>query len=532
MRPRILLRFICLLAIPALCGIAALARAAATEEGLLGALQGELSRPQLRCAWAAAHFDRADRTLSLYREELASLFVAIDGVRIADSATGGVLRMEFETRLFGPAAATVTVDTARSPAATKTAAGSILEIGFTDQRRGAHPLFCGVIAAIHDEAGARRAHLVALLPRAGREQWRSAEYTNLSTVDVLQRVAGDAGLPLEVQDSRTHPVQPLVARKAVADWPFMRQLAASPGLELLLRSDGTLLLTPGAFAPPAPPAPRSWTDLTWVEIAARLAAESGRALDAQLTGSYPRLALRQTTASDDFLVDLAVAQQASAWWTRDRLLLRADGAWSRNPAAQDAPTMTLTPLQLATLIARRNGLLLRAESLPASPVAVVRRQETDAGLLLRVLGTQGARLDSRSGVLYLRAAKAPGDVADLLARRIVIAGSANTARRFERRHGEPRAQILDPEGIATTEVLLDLGTALAPSASPATRLADASRIAVELEAALGRLAARPPAAPHSRFLQDFARTYRPTLIHLYRLRPDGADALRAIAAAP
>jgi hypothetical protein len=244
------------------------------------------------------------------------------------------------------------------------------------------------------------------------------------------------------------------------------------------------------------------------------------------------VSLRQTLRSDDFLVDLAAAQQFSAWWAGDRLRLREDAVWVPDPAAQDAPATKLTLLALASTIAERHGLQLRAGPLPAAPVAVVRREETDAELLLRVLGTYGVHIEPRGSFLHLRAVRAPGDVTDLLTERIVIAGSKSAARRFERRHGDPRQQLLAPEGIATTEVLLDLGTALAPSTSPARPLADAGDIAVEFEAALGRLAARPPSTSQSRFLQDFARTYRPTVIHLHRLRPGGADALRAIAPPP
>lgn len=522
-----------LLVMLALCGTAAPADAGtAAEEDLLGALQGELSRPQLRCEWVAGHFERADRSLSLYREDLASLFLVLDGARVADSTRGGVLRIEFETRLFGPPTARILLDTARAPAAAKMAAGGVLEVGFTDRRRGAHPLFCGVVAAVNSRGDAGQAEIVALAPRAGQEQRRSARFTNMKFIDVLQRIAADAGLVLEVQDTRSHTVRPLIVRSAVADWPFMRSLARELGMELVLRPAPGLLASVSVFVPPPPPVPRTWSDMTWVEIAGRLAAETGRVLDAPLTGSYPRVSLRQTLRNDDFLVDLAAAQQFSAWWAGDRLRLREDGAWSGNAAARDAPATQLTPLALATDIATRHGLLLRAESLPTAPVTVVRQHETDAGLLLRVLGTHGVHIDIQGGVLYLRTARAPGDVTDLLTRRTVIAGSSSAARRFVRRHSDPRQQLLAPETIATTEVLLDLGTALAASTSPAASLTDAGSIAVEFEAALGRLAARPPSASRSRFLQDFARAYRPTLIHLHRLRPNGADALRAIAPPP
>lgn len=504
---------------------------AAPEDHLVGALRGGISRPQLRCEWVAGHFERADRTLSLYREELASLFLVLDGARIADSTRGGVLRIEFETRLFGPPTARVLLDAARAPAAAKIAAGGILEVGFTDRRRGAHPLFCGVVAAVN-RADTGQAEIVALAPRAGQEQRRSARYTDLTVIDALQSVAADAGLTLEVQDTRSHPVRPLILRRSVADWPFLWSLARESGMDLVLRPDHGLLASVSAFVPPPPPMPRTWTDMTWVEIAGQLAAESGRVLDAQLTGSYPPVSLRQTLRNDDFLVDLAVAQQISAWWAGDRLRLREDAVWVPDPAAQDAPVTKLTLRQLATTIAERHGLRLRAGPLPAVPVAVARREETDAELLLRVLGTHGVHIETRGSFLHLRTARTPGDVTDLLTERIVIAGSKAAARRFERRHSDPREQLLAPENIATTAVLLDLGTALAPSTSPPRPLADAGRIAVEFEAALGRLAARPPSTSQSRFLQDFARTYRPTLIQLHRLRPGGADVLRAIAPPP
>lgn len=505
---------------------------AAPEEDLLGALRGDLSRPQLRCEWVAGHFARADRTLSVYRQELARLYVAVDGIRITDSAGGGLRRIEFETRLFGPGSATVSVDTGRAPAAARARSGAQLEIGFTDRRGGAHPLFCGTIAALRHDASVRRTELVALMPRVGGEGRRSAQYTDMTLIDVLTAVAGEAGLQLEVRDTRPYPVQPVIVRKAMADWPYLRWLARLLSMEIVLPNDGVLRATPSAFTPPPLPASRDWTAMTWIEIAERIAAESGRRLDAETSADYPATDRRQRTATDDFLADLAADHEASAWWSGDRLVLREDRVWSRNPAAEDAPAMTIALQQFAAAIAGRHGLTLDAGAVPGVQTTVVRRQETDAQLLLRVLGTAGVRLDYRAGTLYLRAAAAPDDVSDLLLQRIVVFGSLARERRFERRYGDPRVQIMDPEGVATTEVLLDLGTMLPLSDPPAGRLADAASVAIELEAALGRLAARSVQTPQSGFLRELARSYRPTLLHQYRLRQDGAKVLRTIAAQP
>jgi hypothetical protein len=89
--------------------------------------------------------------------------------------------------------------------------------------------------------------------------------------------------------------------------------------------------------------------------------------------------------------------------------------------------------------------------------------------------------------------------------------------------------LLAPEQLATTEVLLDLGTAMPAVPAASFPFADTGTVAAAFDAALGRLSAQPSPTPVGRFLQDFARVYRPTLIHLHRLRANGVTALNAIA---
>ena len=508
------------------------AGAAVPEESLLDALLPEFREPASECAWQASHLANVDRVLSLHREELAGFSVAAGGAPLATSATGGVLRIVLETRQRGPATASVVLDPARSTSLERLKPGRRVDIRLVHTGGATRPLFCGRVASVVADSATGQLQFEAFVPRVGPELGRSVTYRDLRTVDILAQVANGVGLSLQVPGGFASPVLPTLARHRLADWPFMLDLARRDAMELVLTAGGTLPLSYGAFRPPPAPAvvQRQWQELTWIDIAARIAQAGGRTLDAgpYAAGPLPRIAVTQAEPNDDFLFDLARRHQASAYYAAGRVLLRADQAWRPDPARRTEPAILTTARQLATQVASRYGLPLRVGAIQDRQVQVVQRDETDAELLLRVLGDAGLRLSDRDGGLVLEQASVPGDVTDLLLQRIVVAGSASTQRSFQRVFADPRRQLLDPERLPLTEVRLDLGTMLQPTRLRITAPGESTTVAREFESALVRLGPAAAGSPYRRFLLDLARTYRPTLLHLYRTRRDGASQLAAI----
>ncbi len=405
-----------------------------------------------------------------------------------------------------------------------------LEIGFVDAKGEAHPLFCGFVALVQTDARQQRADLVALIPRAGPELRGTAQYQNKTELEVVKNLVLSAGIGLHILDTQQRSVRSLITQDNLAFWPFLRSLAERVQMEVVLEGDSELVLTNSLFAPPPPPPSRQWNDQTWVMIAKLIARDAGRTLDQQLTGFYPELTLRQDIDNGEFLHSLAAANQVSAYWAPGVLTLREDRVWLPNKAARTAADALMTPLELAQKIANRYGLSVQWQGKSSDPVTVSQRGETDAEVLLRVLAANRLRLVAGDRVLYLLQSQAPGDVTDLLLRRVVVTGSAAVRQHsFRRSFADTGQQLLAPEQLATTEVLLDLGTAMPAVPAASFPLADTGAVAAAFDAALGRLSAQPAPTPVGRFLQDFARVYRPTLIHLHRLRANGVNALSAIA---
>lgn len=446
-----------LAAAPLLLMAAAHAAWATPEDSLLAELSGEFRGPQLRCEWIAGRFDTIERRLSLYREELAAVQVQVDGIRVGDSMNGAVMLLAFESRLLGPASATITLDQRYAGSLDRLRAGRRIEISFTDRAGKSHPLFCGIVAIVRANPLTRRTDVVALIPRAGAELQQSALYQDQSCADVLTGLAQTAGLAIEVTDQRPRSTFPMIARKNLATWPFMRQAARQCRMDLALQTDGKLLVSESSFVPPPVPPSRTWTDMTWVNVAASLAQAASRAADVRLTGSYPRTNFRQTASDEDFLLEISTAAQASAWYTPGKLMIAEDGAWLRDSVQRPAPDGTT----------------------------------------------------------------------ELLLKRVIVTGSGASPRSFSRRYADARAQALDLERVPTVEVALLLGRAMPVATLPAFPLASATRITAALESALVRLGSQSATAER-RFLQDLARVYRPTLVHIYRLKADGEQILDAI----
>lgn len=499
----------------------------APEDGLLAELSAEFREAQSRCESAAGRFAQVPLELSLYREELAALMVHVDGVLVAETANGALQRADLESRLFGPATATIVMN-AQLAARDRLRAGRPVQISFRDRAGRLHPLFCGHAVLVREDTAAGRLELSAMMPRAGREQASSADFTNLSCIEIMQAVAAGAGLGFRNEATQPQPALPLVARRQEAAWTFLRRLARQCGLDVALPAGGPLLTSGRVVPVPAAPSRRSWTDMTWVDVAKQVASQAGRAIDARLTSSYPRQSFDQQQPDDDFLAAIAAGARASAWYSPGKLQLAEDGAWLPDPSVRYLADARMTPVDFARQVALRQQLTLNVAATSAARVVTIRQRGiTDAEALLRVLGENALRLAAKDGALVIVPSSAPGDIADLLLQRVTVTGSSTIGRSFTRRYANVRAQLLDPERVPGVQVTLGLGSAFPQPRPPAQTLADPAVIARELEGALVRLGAADPTA-EGRFLQDAARSHRPSLLHLYRLRPDGAQALGAI----
>lgn len=435
------------------CAAAAQAAPALPEETLLAGLAGDLRHPGLRCEWIAARHESIDAELSLYREELAAFHVVVDGQRIADSASGAVLAVEFEARLAGPLTATVALDAARAAQASGLVPGQRVEIYFADLGNRFHPLFCGELAYLRRAAQSSRVDLVAAVPRAAQDR-TSEQWQNVTCADVLKQLAASAGLDISVRDTARRAVFPSISRVRQAVWPFMRELGRQCRYDIVLEPGGRLAITEAAFTAPAPVV-RQWTDMSLPHIVKQLAEPLARTPHLELQRVYPPISLTQRLPNEEFLASLAEMMRASIWYApTGRMVLREDGVWDSS-----APALTAA-----------GG---------------------DA-LLWRITATGGQ------------------------------------ARSFTRRPADPLVLAADPERVPLMQTTLLLGKAMPAAAMPRLPLADAAATAARLDAALARLAQVPGLTPERRFLQAVARAYRPSLIHLYRARPDGLQALDAI----
>ncbi len=443
--------------------LAAQAAHAATlpEASLLAGISGDFRQPALRCEWIAGEFGAIERSLSLYREELASVFVAVDSRTIGDSAGGAVLAVEFDSWRNGPDSMALTIDGSRLPALTSLTPGRRIEAWFTDRRGHPHPLFCGELAVLRTDAATKRTDLLAVSPRSGPERRGDTTYANTTGADVLERLADAAGLALEIQDRRRRTVFPTLERRQLAVWPFMREVARLSGYEIVLQPGGKLLVMETAFAPPPMPS-RQWNDVTLSQIANQVAQTLGRVADVRLTAVYPPITITQSRPDEDFLAATAIGYRVSAWYEPGKLMLADDGVWTVPP-------------------------------LTAAPVA--------------------------AGV-----AAAP----DELQSRITVLGSADGARSFRRLAADKNLRQGDPESIPVVQTTLLLGRAIRAAEPPRFELADYAAIAAALDRAIVRLEQSAGQTAERRFLIGYARSYRPTLIHVYRRMPGGLQALDAI----
>lgn len=130
------------------------------------------------------------------------------------------------------------------------------------------------------------------------------------------------------------------------------------------------------------------------------------------------------------------------------------------------------------------------------------------------------------GVWNATAPAPPAGGGDTVLWRITATGG--TARSFTRRPADPAALAADPERVPLMQTTLLLGNSMAVTSLTRLPLADRAITAAMLDAALARLAQASGVTPERRFLQAYAHAHRPTLIHLFRLRPGGLQALDAI----
>lgn len=456
-------------AIAALALLAAipLASPAPIEEPLTAPLADALRAPEQRCEWIGSEFEAVERQLSLYREELASVYVAVGGRTIGDTAGGAILAVEFDTRRTGPTSLAIAIDGARFPTFGALAAGRRLEAWFTGRDGRPHPLFCGVLAILRQDPATRRIDAIAVMPRAGTDGRSDARYANATCAEVLERLADADGLALEIRDQSRREVFPVLERKQLATWPFIREMARRCHYEIVLQSGGKLYVSETTFVPPSMPT-RQWNQVSLADIANRIARDLGRRADLRLTAVYPEITITQSRPDEDFLSAIAISHRTSAWLepskvarVEDKVMVAEDGVW-----ASPAPSGAF----LSDFVATPDELLSR----------------------------------------------------------ITVVGSSDGARSFRRLHAQPQHRQNDPEHIPAVHTTLLLGRAMRAAEPPRFALADYAATSTALDGAIARLERSASLTPEQRFLIGYARSHRPTLLHVYRRMPGGLQALDAI----
>lgn len=453
--------FPALAALAVLSAVSPCASAAAAEEPLIAPLADALRAPEQRCEWIEREFDAVERQLSLYREELTSIFVAVDGRTIGDSAGGAILAIEFEAWRTGPTSLAIAIDGTRLPVPSPLAAGRRIEAWFTGRDGRPHPLFCGVLAILRQEPATRRVDALAVMPRTGTEGRSDARYANTTGADVLERIADASSIALEIRDQSRREVFPLLERKQLADWPFIRQIARQCRYEIVLQPGGKLHVTETRFVPPGTPT-RQWHEVSLADIAGRIARDLGRRADLRLTAAYPEITTTQSRPDEDFLAAIAIDHRVSAWLEPGKVMVAEDGVWASPPATAATVPSGITP----------------------SP--------------------------------------------DELLSRITIVGSSDGTRSFRRLRAQPLLRQNDPERIPAVQTNLLLGRAMRASGLPRFELADHATLSAALNGAIARLERSASLTPEQRFLIGYARSHRPTLLHVYRRMPGGLQALDAI----
>ena len=499
--------------------------AATPAERLLGPLMAELTQPQRRCEWAGAQLDDVERELSLYRAAMSSLAVQLDGVRLADTGDA-LLSTTFERRLLGPATVTAVLDAARLTRRMRVGDGQRLEVSFEDADGEVHPLFCGIVFASTRNERDGTLEVRAVRPRPGDERQNDRSFFELRRADVVRQLALESGLQVEVRDTRSRPVSNAIVQRRLADWIFMRRLAAEENMELTLGPD-VMLYANSTFSAPAVTVPdRTFAELTWIEMIEVLAGEMGLVADVQETRPFPQISARQGADDLRFAHDLAARHERSAYPFGDKLLVRDDGHWRRNPSLR-RERWTASAVDIARAIAARHRLPISAGRLRYPMLRARQHDQTDSEFLLSILAANGLRLVSADGRLEVRRATHIGAATDLLLLRATVSATGSR-RAFSRTHGDVRAALMAPLDVPGTRVHLELGRARHPVGEAAFRLLatepagsasslparDAGDAARTLQEQLAE--ARPGAASSAResFLLDLVQVYRPTVLFL------------------
>lgn len=331
--------------LPLLICLPALSAAGATPaEALLGPLLGEFTGPQLRCEWIGAHSAGADRTLSLYRDSLSRLEIRLDGAPLAATDTGALILAMLEQNREGTTGVSVELDARRLSRRFAPIPGNTLEVGLVDASGVQHPLFCGPVVATRSDTGSARVALAALQVTPGSALRRKRTFSDMKRVDVIEQVANEQGLSLEVVDDVSRPTFARLVQNGQADWTFLRALARADAMELTLTPDPRLSYRQSSFSPPpAPVVSRLFSDMSWIEVIGVLAGELGLQLDIAEVETFPVMSFSQQEPDLAFAHRLAVQHGRSVFLGPGMLRIRNDGMWL-------APGLEATPAAFRILI--------------------------------------------------------------------------------------------------------------------------------------------------------------------------------------
>lgn len=499
---------------------------ATPAEQLLGVLMSEVTDPQNRCRWTARQLPHLEGTLSLYRMDRARLVAEVDGRSLADTA--GLLRSSvFETRLLGPATVTLTLqqpDRGRL----SVRVGQQLSLSLRDGRGHAHPLFCGIVFD-RRSIGSQRIQVSALIPRAGKELSRSRHFSEMRRSEVVTTLAQDAGLEVQIDRSTPESLHQALPQRDVADWLFMSRLAEDDDMQLTLAPGPLIHYAHAAFNAPQAPQQRKFIDMTWVDVVSALADEDGLQTDIQVQTPLITTTFAQNETNLLFAQDLAARHEHSAFVSSSSLVVRSDEIWQRNPALKSNGPVSIGIDDLARSIAARHRLPLTVRVPRQRRSVLKQREQTDSEFLFSTLAAHGMHLRSGSRGLLLDAARAPGDLADLLLSRVTVRASG-VAGTLTRSYGAVRDQLIDPLNVPSRGLTLELGSprtsrsleSIRQPSPPATTslgldlgAGDIGSTSRRLDATIAEVGKSADA--REAFLSQLARVYRPTLLFLHRL---------------
>ncbi len=282
-----------------------------------------------------------------------------------------------------------------------------------------------------------------------------------------------------------------------------------------------------------------FTNMSLVDVLKQQAEDAGLAIEVQDRQRRERQAsvTRERLAAWPFMRSLARQCGFDFVLRPGGALLATESAFAP-PARQAEVRNDLTVVEIVKRIAQHLGHGVNAQLTAHYPPIPKTNVVLDEPFMAAVAAAwrisawyeQGAVFLAEDGVWNAppAAATQTSAGADELFWRITATGSAGPRRSFTRQPADPDVRRQNEERVPLLQTTLLLGHAMKAVSPPRFELADHAAIAAAFDLAISRLRQSADLTPERRFLLDYAMSHRPTLIHAYRLRPDGIGELGRI----